>query len=458
MLPHANAYHQMASQRSRRATILRLACVLCLLLLALSVVFGTYAVLLRRELNHELDLIEAAGEPIKPDDLAELYVRPIADQDATELWVAATHEFDSIRAGEFIAYGDRAYPSHEGVWPDMSHAEQMVAKYRPVLDQFYRAAERGGAVRFPVDFSQGYRTLLAHGVPLNIATIVLANEAALKAYQGDKPASIRAIRAIFGIVHSFENEPVQISQFVRLAHQGTAICTIQALLPMLSLSDEEVLELRELIRQVDFGRALQISLLGERANAVDLLLSDDPRGTLGKDDDEPQPPPNGRRFARTRDLIFYLRRVRSLIEASRLSGATRRAELVGVERELEDFFDSDAATTYPWSNFFLRNICTMIVHSLKCEAHAMTGDTALAALLYRRKTGTPPVQLQDLVPDYMPTVPLDPFDGGPLRYRADGQRFVVYSIGPDGADDGGVPFKELDQPYDIEFLVSEERD
>ncbi|HJT33072.1 MAG TPA: hypothetical protein VJ783_13605 [Pirellulales bacterium] len=413
---------------------------------------------LRRELNRELDLIEAADEPITPDDLGELYAPPIADQDATELWVAATQEFDRIRAGEFIAYGDRAYPSREGVWPDMSHAEQMVAKYRPALDQFYRASERGGAVRFPVDFSQGYSTLLEHGVPLNIATIVLANEAALKAYQGDNAGSIRAIRAIFGIVRSFENEPVQISQFVRLAHQGTAIRTIEALLPMLSLSDEEVLELRELMRQVDFGRALQISLLGERANAVDLLLSDDPRGTLGKDDDEPQPPPNGRRFARTRDLIFYLRRVRSLMGATHLSGATRQAELILVERELEGFFDSDAATTYPWSNFFLRNICTMIVHCLKCEAHAMTGDTALAALLYRRETGRPPGQLQDLVPDYMPTVPLDPFDGGPLRFRADGQRFVVYSIGPDCADDGGAPFKNLDQPYDIEFRVSYEGD
>ncbi len=35
------------------------------------------------------------------------------------------------------------------------------------------------------------------------------------------------------------------------------------------------------------------------------------------------------------------------------------------------------------------------------------------------------------------TVPADPFDGRPLRYRRDGEEAIVYSAGFDGKDDGG---------------------
>ena len=50
-----------------------------------------------------------------------------------------------------------------------------------------------------------------------------------------------------------------------------------------------------------------------------------------------------------------------------------------------------------------------------------------------------PQKLDELVPKYLPTVPGDPFaPGSPLRLKADDSNFTVYSVGPDGADDGGV--------------------
>jgi hypothetical protein len=53
--------------------------------------------------------------------------------------------------------------------------------------------------------------------------------------------------------------------------------------------------------------------------------------------------------------------------------------------------------------------------------------------------GRIPERLDELVPEHLARVPIDPFDGKPLKYaRKDGE-VVVYSIGPDLADDGGVP-------------------
>jgi hypothetical protein len=34
-------------------------------------------------------------------------------------------------------------------------------------------------------------------------------------------------------------------------------------------------------------------------------------------------------------------------------------------------------------------------------------------------------------------LPIDPFDGAPLRYRIDATEYVIYSVGKDGVDQGG---------------------
>ena len=54
--------------------------------------------------------------------------------------------------------------------------------------------------------------------------------------------------------------------------------------------------------------------------------------------------------------------------------------------------------------------------------------------------GAPPPNLQALVPHYIKAVPADPFGAGePFRYRTDGVSHTLWSIGPDGVDDGGKP-------------------
>ncbi len=49
-----------------------------------------------------------------------------------------------------------------------------------------------------------------------------------------------------------------------------------------------------------------------------------------------------------------------------------------------------------------------------------------------------------MVPKYLPEVPEDPFGDGLLRYERGGGRVVLYSIGPDGTDDGGQTMDDVD--------------
>jgi hypothetical protein len=48
-----------------------------------------------------------------------------------------------------------------------------------------------------------------------------------------------------------------------------------------------------------------------------------------------------------------------------------------------------------------------------------------------------PDSLDELVPGYLPTMPVDPYGGQPLHYRSTDEGFVLYRVGQDLSDDGG---------------------
>ncbi len=81
-------------------------------------------------------------------------------------------------------------------------------------------------------------------------------------------------------------------------------------------------------------------------------------------------------------------------------------------------------------------------------ARAVTAQAAIAIERYRRAHGNePPETLEALVPEYLETVPADPFDGAPLRYRRLPEGYVVYSIGLNLQDDGGTERPERKTIY-----------
>ena len=75
--------------------------------------------------------------------------------------------------------------------------------------------------------------------------------------------------------------------------------------------------------------------------------------------------------------------------------------------------------------------------------------TALAIELYKRHHNAPPTTLADLVPTYLPAVPLDRWSGRAMGYLPQGNAFsnnkpILYSVGMDQTDDHatiGCPFE-----------------
>ena len=73
--------------------------------------------------------------------------------------------------------------------------------------------------------------------------------------------------------------------------------------------------------------------------------------------------------------------------------------------------------------------------------------------------GAWPAKLDELAPHYLQRVPLDRYSGGPLIYRPAGTKFVLYSVGKDGRDDGGkfgnnqTYFRTQGYDHDVDTMI-----
>lgn len=69
--------------------------------------------------------------------------------------------------------------------------------------------------------------------------------------------------------------------------------------------------------------------------------------------------------------------------------------------------------------------------------------TSMALQGYKMEHGSYPESLEKLCPSFLSHIPDDPFAAsGSLKYRKEGSTYVLYSIGPDGVDDGGRPIDD----------------
>jgi len=68
--------------------------------------------------------------------------------------------------------------------------------------------------------------------------------------------------------------------------------------------------------------------------------------------------------------------------------------------------------------------------------------THIALRQFQLARGEWPESLAQLVPEYLPAVPQDPLGDGPLVYCREQDGYVLYSVGHNGRDDGGVPSEQ----------------
>ncbi|MEN6449501.1 MAG: hypothetical protein ABFC96_03335 [Thermoguttaceae bacterium] len=99
------------------------------------------------------------------------------------------------------------------------------------------------------------------------------------------------------------------------------------------------------------------------------------------------------------------------------------------------------AISHLFVDAFLERVCQAADGTLTCDAQwqvdAIGVDLALGLAAYRYDHKKYPKTLAELAPTYLAKIPADPFTGGELHYKPEAESYTLYSVGPNGKDDGG---------------------
>ena len=427
--------------RSRRRRWPR---VLLAVVLLFAGAFGALRYTLHHRVETRLASIRAAGYPTTLTELDAWYPTP-KDLNAADVYQLAFNAYVADEELEALLpgySGQEDFPAPGEPLPaDMVEAmETYLAKNARALALLAEAAAIPEC-RFPVDFTQRPTQLLPHLAELRRGLHLLSLQASIQAHRRQNDLAIESISAMLAIGNSLNDEPVLISHLVGVSVRHYSRKTAVRVLTRASLTDGQLASLSKLFERAIDRPALVHALAGERAtvlgaigtivgssrgsallNALTGLYNADQSAYLDLMDQvmKQVEGPLGQDV----NINAMIADVPSYCTVTRLTASAMRAAL-RTERQ------SDAA------------IQTLLV--------------GLAVKRYKLAHGTLPERLDLLVPDYLDTVPTDPFDGKPLRYKPTDMGAVVYGVGKDGVDNGGKELDAQGRPFqdgtDITFTI-----
>ena len=401
-------------------------------LLLLIVALATWQTQKGAQVRSALAEIARSGEPATAAELELFYAPPAPDQDSSQLWLDGSALLDvpafQQAANDLPIVGTEAkIPPPGEPWSDLEAADALLKQYESALAKLHEAADRGGAARYPTQFNQGFNMLLTHAQRLRGAARLLALEAHVRAHRGDASGTAQSIEAMLALGRSLENEPVIVSMLVRLACEGMARHHLTDLLPHVAFADQDLVRLQNRLAQIKHEPALRRALLGERVLGYQELEK------LGFGS---MPWNSGSADVQT----VYLDSMQRLLTASQRPWPAALADARQVEAELEQ--NAQAASSFGRGKYVMTaGVAASAVAAFSAVGRSRARNdatiTALAIERYRRQHGSLPAGLPDLVPDFLPALPIDPFNGRPLRYQPSQAEYVIYNVGADGIDNRG---------------------
>lgn len=456
-------------------------------LLILLIVFISYRVSNASAVRKLEARIKQKGEPLTLADLAVTYP-PIPHEDngavlLVKLWKEEDPEFWTAFLEGVRPLPARSEPRWDDALPflgaearrisrttelspeNLAAAEAFLDERRDYFEKL-RQALRKPRFRFPIELTEGINTLIPHLGHVKSDAQAIQIEVLLATERKDVDEAIAGLEDIACTGNTVASEPLLISQLVRVACYNMALEAAERFLSRQDISEDQFERLNRILDQLAMPRALRLVLLSERVSFLDVMeLNPEAVG------DSLSAPNEDSVDAYKAPTTLPMR----FLSFSGIKDADRRLMLETLESAVALAERDDAAALAEYEALFLdvalkarkkppKIYCAMLLPVLekaairfaRLEARRRAALVALAVERFRLANGGSTLEsLNELVPQFLPSVPTDPFDGERLRYKKLPTGFVVYSIGPDRTDDGGVePLQRGRQKnFDVTFVV-----
>jgi hypothetical protein len=324
---------------------------------------------------------------------------------------------------------------------DFARLNRELEKVRPALDEARKLAKMPrGSHHIVYERNTAETRLDDQGKTRRIA-ILLAYDAVRYNQIGDGKNALISCRAALNTARSLGDEPITISQLLRTACVVTACQAIERTLAQSEPPPDELSALQRALEVEDAFADLLIIMRGERAMGNALFEAVE-NGDVSL---------NGLAGVRWSWLDYALISIWRMdthedhvLMLSLMARAIADAQLpmheqIEAERQLDQEIQAVRALPRPplLTGLLMSPMTKRGESSRRKHACIRCMTIALAAEHYRRECGAWPDTLEKLRPKHLTAVPLDPYDGQPLRYHRLDDGAVIYSVGHDTIDDGG---------------------
>jgi hypothetical protein len=365
-------------------------------------------------------------------------------------------------------------------WDDFS---ARVAFDQPSLDLLHQVLQKP-KLEFNLDYTKGFELLLPHLAPLKKSVQKLTSAAILDLHDGNTGAAVTNILTMLALVQKDESEGLLISHLVRIAMTSIAVTPTWELLQATNVTESQLAAVQNDWAQLDVLGDATNTFVFERAwgiNEIQKLRAASPdelQKTIGSWSSMGSSssgsgsiwswPPDWESITETpryaigtamwRASWSYADELRTL-KSEQIILETLRAMQTNQNQSLKTNYDvmqtklSSLGVTNVGQAFFRAlkipefgaifgdyGLGSAVNKTIRIEAARRVVVAAIALKRFQLRHGALPETLGELAPEFFASVPIDPYDGKPLRYHpnADGT-YLLYCVGEDGVDDGGDP-------------------
>ncbi len=338
-----------------------------------------------------------------------------------------------------------ATPPHLKLHPEV--AVRLRDEIKPVADAVDASRDmlKYPHGRFPIEFTPDF---ISTPIPDHPNARIVVRLLEFDAYRAidDKQfdRALESIRAQFNVGHCFDDEPLLISQLIRIALQSVATSCLERTLAQGIAADDGLATMQRTLTDEAAAELFFVGMRGERAglhgSMTNIASSDAPvsvamQGLSGRR-------PTATWWDHLLDLrlraiafrsdAWLLRENTRVLAAAKLPGSARYKALKEIDREIHEAFQTDGSSLI-LARLLVPAVLKMAEAEQRTDTRLNCAAVAVAAERFRLKNMRWPKDLEELVADkFLDAVPEDLYVGGPLRLRRAADGIVIYSAGKDG--------------------------
>jgi hypothetical protein len=420
-----------------------------------------------------LQAIHAAGLPTSGAEVSEFYPEVPDHENAALVMTQAFALMRGLPDRRSNQIGRiKIPPRHQPLDVEATTLLQEYVELNSLALDKARSAADLTRSRYPVDYTPGPETLLPHLGNLKTLARIEEFRATLAIDSGRTSEATDASLEILKMAKTLNDDPCLISQLVRIAMIAMSEAVLERRANAAVFDKAELDKVAAALASAEKTNSIARALIGERGSYIPCFRmswsdikrysnSSDGGDDGGNGNDLSYLPESDRQpgiFRVTgffeRDLLFFLQTMETNIALASLQppGSLATADLN------EKASQKAKKRLFILSSLLLPSLSKVTAREADSLARLRLVRVAVAVERFRKSNGRFPEKLTDLMPNFLPAIPIDPFDGQPLRYRLLEKGYMIYSVGRDGHDDGGrekpADWKSSDKTtYDITFAV-----